>query len=106
MSAILFTVGGSNRHEIISLPSSISLKTLNSAISSAVASSPNCAEFMSKYKKESEEPEQVSEMKIRWSPAGRDAKIWPQSTVVTDENVGAVMRLVDPGKDVLEVKIG
>lgn len=106
MSALLFTVGGSNRHEIILLPSSINLKSLNSAISTAVKSSPNCAEFMSKYKKQEDEPEQISELKIRWSPAGRDSKIWPQTTIITEDNVAAALKLVDPSKDVLEVKIG
>ncbi|KAF2843476.1 hypothetical protein M501DRAFT_994415 [Patellaria atrata CBS 101060] len=103
---ILFTIGG-NRHELILVPHDTPLGDLNDAIARAAASSPNCAEFMSKYKKQ-EEAETVTEIKVRWSAQGRDAKIWPATTVVTAENCTAVLLMMEKGvgQDVLEVKLG
>jgi hypothetical protein len=105
---ILFRLGTSSRHEIILLDTSSkpSLKSLNKQITSTIAESPNCAEFMGKYKKA--EGEQIQEFKIHWDRASRDGKIWPEYTVVTDENLAAIMEMLKlkPGKDVLEIKVG
>lgn len=105
---LLFTLNGSSRHELILVSPSTPLSTLTSLVSNAAASSPNCEEFMSKYKKKSETPEQVAEVKVHWASVGRDAKIFPATTVVTEENCEAVLRMIEAGgvgRDVLEVKM-
>jgi hypothetical protein len=109
---LLFTLPPSNRHEIILLDTSskTSLKALNAQITSTIAASPNCAEFMGKYKKadESGAKETIQEFRIHWDTKSRDAKIWPEYTVVTEENLGAILELLKgaPGRDVLEIKVG
>ncbi|KAF2454040.1 hypothetical protein BDY21DRAFT_291947 [Lineolata rhizophorae] len=101
---ILFTIDGSGRHEVISLkPSSTSMANLSSAISGAAAGSPNCEEFMSKYKSAKEES--VTQVRVRWCTAGRDSKAWPSSTILHESNCAAVLSLMDPAKDTLEVKM-
>lgn len=107
---LLFTLNGATRHEIIMVTPSTPLKALNKAITSAASSaSPNCSEFMSKYKKKNEESkESIVEMKVHWSSAGRDSKIFPASTVLTEENCEAVLNMIEKvgvGRDVLEVKL-
>jgi hypothetical protein len=109
---LLFTLPPSNRHEIILLDTSSkpTLKALNKQVTATIASSPNCAEFMGKYKKsdESGPKEAIQEFKIHWDTKSRDSKIWPEYTVVTDENFGAILEMLKsaPGKDVLEIKVG
>ncbi|KAF2818351.1 hypothetical protein CC86DRAFT_375846 [Ophiobolus disseminans] len=108
---LLFTLAPSSRHEIILLdPSSKpTLKSLNKLITTTIASSPNCAEFMGKYKKNDEgSKETIQEFKIHWDLKSRDGKIWPEYTVLTDENFGAVLEMLKLGRgaDVLEVKVG
>jgi hypothetical protein len=65
---------------------------------------------MGKYKKadESGAPETIQEFKIHWDTKTRDAKIWPEYTVVTEENLEAVLEVlkVGVGRDVLEVRVG
>ena len=104
---LLFTLNGATRHEIIMVTPSTPLKALNKAVTSAASSaSPNCSEFMSKYKKKDEES--IVEMKVHWSSAGRDSKIFPASTVLTEENCEAVLSMIEKvgvGRDVLEVKL-
>ncbi|KAH7113216.1 hypothetical protein B0J11DRAFT_145346 [Dendryphion nanum] len=106
---ILFTLPPSNRHEIILLDttSKPTLKALNQKLTSTMASSPNCAEFMGKYKSKDVQ-ETVQELRIHWSEAGRDRKVWPEYTIVTDQNWPAILELLrlGAGKDVLEVKVG
>jgi len=102
---ILFTVNGPKRHEVLITSTTASLKQLSAQIENLIADSPNSQEFMVKYKKPGPK-EKVTEMKMRWSAEGRDPKWWPQSTVVTEDNVDAVLSLVERtgvGKDVLEV---
>lgn len=103
---ILFILEGSARHEVLLIDTrSTKLDKLTQMISSASANSPNCAEFMSKYKKGGDK---VGQIKVKWSTAGRDQKVWPASTIVTDDNFEAVMRLIEDsgvGKDVFEVKL-
>lgn len=106
---ILFTVPPSNRHEFLILDTSSkpTLKALNKQITTTLASSPNCAEFMGKYKS-SETKEQIQEFKIHWSSKEYDLKVWPEYTVVTDENFGAILEVLkkDPKSGVLEIKVG
>ncbi|KAF2267701.1 hypothetical protein CC78DRAFT_613811 [Lojkania enalia] len=106
---LLFTIPPSNRHEIILLDTSSkpTLKSLNKQITTTISSSPNCAEFMGKYKSK-DTTESIQEMKIHWSEAGRDRKVWPEYTIVTEENLAAVIELLKlgAGKDVLEIKVG
>ncbi|KAJ4294987.1 hypothetical protein N0V90_006995 [Kalmusia sp. IMI 367209] len=106
---ILFTLPPSNRHEVILLEvsSKPTLKALNKQITSTIASSPNCAEFMAKHKTK-DANEQIQEIRIHWSESGRDRKVWPEYTIVTEENFPAILELmkVGAGKDVLEIKVG
>ncbi|KAF2728328.1 hypothetical protein EJ04DRAFT_516696 [Polyplosphaeria fusca] len=106
---LLFTLPPSNRHELILLDTSTktTLKSLNKQITSTISSSPNCAEFMSKYKSK-DLTESITELRVHWSESGRDRKVWPEWTIVTDENLGAVIEVLrlGVGRDVLEVKVG
>ena len=58
--------------------------------------------------KSSEVKEQIQEIRIHWSEAGRDRKVWPEYTIVTEDNYPAILELLKMGsaKDVLEVKVG
>ena len=108
---LLFTLPPSSRHEILLIdPSSPPpLKSLNQQILSAISDSPNCEEFMKKYKKQGEEgKESITQLRVHWSESGRDRKIWPEWTVVTEGNWGAVVKLLEQGvgRDVLEVGVG
>ncbi|KAF2114172.1 hypothetical protein BDV96DRAFT_600895 [Lophiotrema nucula] len=106
---LLFTIPPSNRHEIILLDTSAkpSLKAINKQIVSTIATSANCAEFMGKYKSK-DAGESIQEIKIHWSEYGRDLKVWPEYTIVTEENLVAILELLKlgVGKDVLEIKVG
>lgn len=102
---LLFTVNGPKRHEVLITNTTASLKELSAQIENLIVDSPNSQEFMAKYKKTGPK-EKVAELKVRWSNEGRDAKWWPQSTVITEDNIDAVLSLVERsgvGKDVLEV---
>jgi hypothetical protein len=65
---------------------------------------------MGKYKKVDDvgAKESIQEFKIHWDTKTRDAKIWPEYTVVTEENLEAVLEVlkVGVGRDVLEVRVG
>jgi hypothetical protein len=102
---ILFTVNGPKRHEVLITSTTASLKQLSAQIENLITDSPNSQEFMVKYKKAGPK-ERVTEIKVRWSAQGRDPKWWPHSTVVTEDNIDAVLSLVERsgvGKDLLEV---
>ncbi|RMZ19734.1 hypothetical protein D0859_16267 [Hortaea werneckii] len=118
---ILFTIEGSSRHEAIQKKKNFlltspthTLSTLQTALTNLATTSPNCAEFMSKYRNRNI-TETVSEIRVRWAIAdsgtpaasGRDGKIWPKETVLTEENFRAVMRLLEwgGGRDVLDVRM-
>ena len=104
---LLFTIDGSARHEVLLVDTrSTKLDKLSQIIANVSANSPNCREFMSKYKKAG--TDKVADIKVKWSSTGRDQKMWPASTILTDDNFEAVMRLIEDsgvGKDVLEVKL-
>ncbi|KAL1604879.1 hypothetical protein SLS60_004419 [Paraconiothyrium brasiliense] len=106
---IMFTLPPSNRHELILLDiEKPSLKALNKQLTATIASSPNCAEFMAKHKSQESAKEQILELRIHWSETGRDRKVWPEFTIVTEENFAAILEVLGKGdaKDVLEVKVG
>lgn len=107
---LLFTLPPSNRHEIILLDTSSkpTLKSLNKQITTTISSSPNCAEFMGKYKAADGPQETIQEFKMHWDTKTRDGKIWPEYTVVTEENFGAIVELLkmSPTMGVLEIKVG
>ena len=63
---VLFTVGNSNRHEVILLSPTIGLKNLSSKVQKLVVNSPNCVEALAKYSKQKSSGE-VIEVKVRWS---------------------------------------
>ncbi|KAI9657378.1 MAG: hypothetical protein M1821_003059 [Bathelium mastoideum] len=104
---VVFTIDTSSRHDLLIVSNKTTLSDLRNQISNLAAASPNCAEFMAKYKKKDEGgvKETVDEIKVKWAAEGRDAKIFPKETVVTDENAAAVFRMMElgNGKDVLEV---
>ncbi len=62
---------------------------------------------MGKYKSQ-EAKEQIQEFRIHWSGKEYDYKVWPEFTVLTDENFGAVLEVLkrDGKSGVLEVKVG
>jgi hypothetical protein len=109
---ILFTVNGSSRHELMLIsPTHATLDGVFAEILQLTASSPNCAEFMSKYKKKPEDDteHEVQEIKVKWNSQSHDPKIFPASTVVTKENFKAVITMIGAsgvGRDVFEVQVG
>jgi hypothetical protein len=103
---VVFSIDGSSRHEFLLISTSDSLSDITSKIEGAVAESVNCQEFMAKYKKSSAK-QAVIELKVRWAKEGRDGKIFPATTVVTKENIEAVLKMMEAGigKEVFEVKV-
>ncbi|KAK4982646.1 hypothetical protein LTR66_009161 [Elasticomyces elasticus] len=102
----LFTIDGSNRHDIILINPGRSIKDLTSTIEKYATDSPNCAEFMSKYKKKGETLH-VTEVVVKWATEGRDKQLFPRQTLLTEDNCEAVLRMmqVGVGKDVIDVKV-
>ncbi|KAF2222434.1 hypothetical protein BDZ85DRAFT_263652 [Elsinoe ampelina] len=103
---ILFTVGVSNKHDVILVDPSLSISDLQSQIQSIIEKSPNCAEALSKYSK-TKYRQTVKGIKVRWSGEPRDARLWPNGTILTEDNIEASLSLVSlhQGKDVLEVEV-
>lgn len=79
------------------------LDELKQSMESLATSSPNCAEFMSKYKSK-ESKETVKQIKVKWG--GKDKQLFPKETVLTEDNCEAVLRMmaVGVGQDVFDVK--
>jgi hypothetical protein len=52
--------------------------------------------------------EVVKEIVVKWAPEGRDSKVFVEKTLVTEENLEAVLMMmaVGVGKDVFVVKTG
>lgn len=63
---------------------------------------------MAKHKAADAPKESIQELKVHWSSMGRDFKVWPEYTVVTEANFPAILQVLSKGdaKDVLEVKVG
>ena len=82
------------------------LAQLKEAMAAQVESSPNCQEFMHKYASK-ETRETIREVRVRWSVEGRDGKIFPRETKVTDENCEAVLKMmaVGVGMDVFDIRV-
>lgn len=61
---------------------------------------------MSKYKKK-DAVETVTGIKVRWASEGRDTKLFPKETTLTEDNCEAVLRMMAIGssKDVLDVTL-
>jgi hypothetical protein len=107
---ILFTVDGTTRHEVILVsPAHATLPSLSAAMARLAAASPNCGEFMAHYKKKgSGDPPGVEEIRVRWDARSHDPKIFPASTVVTEDNLRAVVEMIGRsgvGRDTLEVRL-
>ena len=63
---------------------------------------------MAKHKATDSVKEQIQEIRVHWSESGRDRKVWPEYTVLTEENFEAILEELRAGgaKDVLEIKVG
>lgn len=85
---------------------SLDLKELTDLINRQIATSPNAAEFMGKYRSK-DITESVSEITVKWAAEGRDSRVFVKETLVTKENLGAVLRMmaVGVGRDVFDVKV-
>lgn len=72
---------------------------------SLIATSPNAAEILYKYKSK-DKREAIKEIKVKWSGYSTEKQYWPRETILTDENCEPVLRMmaVGVGKDVLDVK--
>jgi len=107
---LLFTLPPSNRHDFITLNANTStLPALNQRITATLAASPNCIEFMAQHKPASASPPRIQQLRVHWdNNKTRDARIWPEYTIVTEDNLGAILAVLgaDPGRGVLEVKVG
>lgn len=80
------------------------LDELKQSMESLSTSSPNCQEFMSKYKSK-ESKDTVDTIKVRWG--GKDKQLFPKETLLTEENCEAVLRMmaIGVGQDVFDVKM-
>lgn len=72
-----------------------------------VLESPNCAEILSNYRSKDNKDE-VGDIRVKWSLEGRDKQLYPKETVLTDDNVEPVLRLMSAsgvGKDTFDIKL-
>jgi len=71
-----------------------------------IATSPNAGEFMGKYRSK-DISESVREVTVKWAAEGRDSRVFVKETLLTEENIEPVLRMmaVGVGKDVFDVKI-
>ncbi|KAK5129439.1 hypothetical protein LTR08_003263 [Meristemomyces frigidus] len=102
----LFTIEGSNRHEIIIVNPGHDIDELKQSMETLAASSPNCAEVLSAYKGKGTK-ETVGEIKVKWASEGRDKQLFPKETILTEDNCEPVLRMmaIGVGKDVFDVKL-
>ncbi|GAB7326562.1 hypothetical protein MBLNU13_g10545t1 [Cladosporium sp. NU13] len=102
----LFTIENSSRHEFILINPGIDLHELTSKIEHLIVTSPNAAEFMGKYRNK-DISETVREITVKWAAEGRDSRVFVKETLVTEENIEPVLRMmaVGVGKDVFDVKV-
>ena len=102
---ILFTVGNSSRHDVVLINSGLSIADISSKIESAISASPNCRGALDKYSK-NKNPHEVKSVKVRWAGEPRESRLWPNATILTEDNVEAVLKLValHDGKDIIEVE--
>ena len=85
---------------------SSSLSELKEKMQDLMASSPNAAEFLGKYRNK-ETKDTVKDITVKWSTEGRDKQLFPRETILTEDNCGAALRMmaVGVGKDVFDVKL-
>ena len=103
---ILFTAGPSRHDVLLISPSKASLDGVKKDILSLLEKSPNCEEFMAKYKKGEEE---ITRLVVKWNAQSHDPKIYPATTIVTEDNIEALVKMIGMsgvGKDTLEVQFG
>jgi hypothetical protein len=119
----LFTIDNSSRHEskdstqersllsrltptVILINPNLDLHSLTSQIEHVIATSPNAGEFLGKYRSK-DVTETVKEIVVKWASEGRDSRTFVRETLMTEENLEAVLRMmaVGVGKDVFDVKI-
>jgi hypothetical protein len=79
---------------------------LTSQIERLIAKSPNAGEFMGKYRSK-DISETVTEVTVKWAAEGRDSRVFVKETLLTEENIEPVLRMmaVGVGKDVFDVKV-
>lgn len=84
----------------------IDLHELISNIDHLITTSPNAAEFMGKYRSK-DISETVREITVKWAAEGRDSRVFVKETLLTEENIEPVLRMmaVGVGKDVFDVKV-
>ena len=82
------------------------LDQLKQSMLTLVASSPNAAEPLSRYKSK-ESKDVVKEIKVKWAGEGRDKQLFPKETLLTEGNCEPVLRMmqVGIGKDVFDIKL-
>lgn len=100
---IVFSIGGSGRHEVVFVNPGLSIQDISAKVEGIVSTSKNCEEPLAKYKKKGE-ASKVTEIQMRWSREGRDTTIFPKSTVITEDNIEAVLTLAN-GNDVLDIEL-
>jgi hypothetical protein len=122
----LFTIENSSRHEckgkawsaaayglltdthplVLLVNPGIDLHDLTSQIERLIAKSPNAGEFMGKYRSK-DISETVTEVTVKWAAEGRDSRVFVKETLLTEENIEPVLRMmaVGVGKDVFDVKV-
>ncbi|KAK4503118.1 hypothetical protein PRZ48_006545 [Zasmidium cellare] len=103
---VLFTIDGSNRHEVILVNPGLDLEQLKETVQ-GVLESPNCAEILSNYRNK-ENKDEVGDIRVKWSSEGRDKQLFPKDTLLTDDNVEPVLRLMSAsgiGKDTFDIKL-
>lgn len=72
-----------------------------------VLESPNCAEILSNYRSKDNKDE-VGDIRVKWSSEGRDKQLFPKETLLTDDNVEPVLRLMSAsgvGRDTFDIKL-
>ena len=84
----------------------LSLPSLTSQIERVIATSPNAGEFLGKYRSK-DVTETVKEIVVKWASEGRDSRVFVRETLLTEENLEAVLKMmaVGVGKDVFDVKV-
>ena len=80
-------------------------KQITQAMETLLASSPNAAEPLFKYRNK-ESKDVVKEIRVRWGK-GNSKQWFPKETILTEENREPVLRMmaVGVGKDVFDVKV-
>jgi len=74
-----------------------------------LTSSVKTSAVMAQHKPASASPPRIQQLRVHWdNNKTRDARIWPEYTIVTEDNLGAILAVLgaDPGRGVLEVKVG